>query len=327
MIDTLSSYDPPAGKLHYPANGVVGTVDADRVHLLVASLRAGGADDGGIDVITPDRRDDFDIPLAGGGVVGVVKRLAADTGGTLDLVKLLHDDLATGRVLVQVRVDREIADSTAETFWRFGGTHVHYLTRFSIERLQGNTLSRTAHVAEPQRIPESPAVQDNPIRSLGGGNISRRSALAGMTGVGLALAAARASAAEGATPDDGGTDANTKLVLRVVAAISAGDASQIDELLSPDYAQHQPGVPAGREGFKQFIAAIGPTPLRVLHTIAEGDLVVIHSVIPGADPAAPPVRELLDLFRIAGGQVAEHWGAANVAESSATPVAEGTPAA
>lgn len=116
------------------------------------------------------------------------------------------------------------------------------------------------------------------------------------------------------------TEANTRLVERLVASIRAGDPSEIDEILSPDYVQHQPGVPPGREGFKQFIASIGATPLQVHHTIAEGDLVMVHSVIPAADPTAAPTGEFIDVFRVAGGQVAEHLGAVNMAAAApATP--------
>lgn len=155
--------------------------------------------------------------------------------------------------------------------------------------------------------------------------VTRRAALAGLGagGLGMALAVARPTGAQDATPSAAvSTAANLELVGRLVAAISAGDPSEIDELLSPDYEQHQPGVPPGREGFKQFIAALGATPLQVLHAIAQGDLVMAHSIIPGAAPSDPPALELIDLFRIAGGQVAEHWGATNeTAEPSATPEA------
>jgi predicted SnoaL-like aldol condensation-catalyzing enzyme len=160
----------------------------------------------------------------------------------------------------------------------------------------------------------------DPLRSSS--VVSRRAALAGLGsgGLGLALVSAGLTGAQEATPATAAA-ANTRLVERLVAAIGAGDSSGMDDLLSPDYVQHQPGVPPGREGFKQFIIALGPTPLQILHTVAEGDLVVVHSVIPGVDPAATPERELLDLFRVANGRVAEHWGAANVAPGAATPSA------
>lgn len=142
-------------------------------------------------------------------------------------------------------------------------------------------------------------------------SVSRRAALAGLGagGLGLAFAVGRPAGAQEATTTPGSsTAANLELVGRLVAAISAGDPSEMDELLSPDYEQHQPGVPPGREGFQQFIAAIGASPLQVLHAIAERDLVMTRSIIRGAAPSDPPALELFDLFRVAGGQVAEHWG-------------------
>ncbi len=155
--------------------------------------------------------------------------------------------------------------------------------------------------------------------------VSRRAALAGLGagGLGLALAAVRPTAAQEGTPAPcAATEANTRLVERLFAAVAAGDPSAIDELVAPGYVQHQPGVPPGR-GLEQLVASIGATggpPLRVLHTIAAGDLVVIHAVVPGADPTGTPAVELMDLFRVVGGRVAEHWGTANVAAApTATP--------
>jgi len=134
----LATYNPPAGKLHYPANSVVGVVGANQALALLAALTAAGSTDDKMHVILPARRDDFDVPVTGGGVRGAAKRVVADLGGTLDLVKALRDGLQPGRSLVQVRVSRdaEARARTAATFWRFGGTQVHYLTHFSIERMQ-----------------------------------------------------------------------------------------------------------------------------------------------------------------------------------------------
>ena len=141
MSSDLSAYYPPAGIHHYPANSVVGVVSAERAKDLVDALKADGAVDNEIGVLPPERRDDFEIPAEGGGVRGAVKRLVADSGGTLDLMNALRDDLLPGRVVVSVHIDRgdESPDRTAETFWRFGASQVNYLTHFTIEQMQKKT--------------------------------------------------------------------------------------------------------------------------------------------------------------------------------------------
>ena len=47
---------------------------------------------------------------------------------------------------------------------------------------------------------------------------------------------------------------------RVIEAVSAGDASALDELLHPDMVDHNPmpNQPAGRDGFKAWMTASGP---------------------------------------------------------------------
>jgi predicted SnoaL-like aldol condensation-catalyzing enzyme len=70
-------------------------------------------------------------------------------------------------------------------------------------------------------------------------------------------------------------------------------------------------------------SSAAPPPL--LHLIAEGDIVAAHQIVPGADPNGPLRAEGVDIFRIANGQLVEHWGVdVDYGETAATPVV-GTP--
>ena len=143
--------------------------------------------------------------------------------------------------------------------------------------------------------------------------------------------ASRGSAQE-ATP---GTDeaANKVLVLAFYQAfgeaIATGDMSGIDRIVSPSYVQHQQGVPPGRDGLKQFLttsARAGRTGLEttIEQLVAEEDLVVAHTVSRRAGTDVV-VRETMDIFRVANGQLVEHWGV--VSGGGPPGSGSGTPAA
>src|SRR5438132_12029513 len=65
-------------------------------------------------------------------------------------------------------------------------------------------------------------------------------------------------------------------------AFNKGNLSVVDELITRDFKDHNapPGVPSSTEGLKQFIRsfrqAFPDLNLKIIHTIAEGDLVVHH---------------------------------------------------
>ena len=65
-------------------------------------------------------------------------------------------------------------------------------------------------------------------------------------------------------------------------AFNKGNLAVVDELIARDIKDHSapPGVPSSAEGLKQFIRSLRQAfpdiNLKVIHTIAEGDLVVEH---------------------------------------------------
>jgi predicted SnoaL-like aldol condensation-catalyzing enzyme len=99
---------------------------------------------------------------------------------------------------------------------------------------------------------------------------------------------------------------NKALVLEAMTTLfQRHDASAVERLYVPDYVQHNPQIPQGRDALQALVAnlsqAVWYEPGLI---IAEGEFVAIHGRIRGwAD--APQV--VVDLFRIEDGKLAEHW--------------------
>ena len=94
----------------------------------------------------------------------------------------------------------------------------------------------------------------------------------------------------------------------------------VDRFLAPDFVEHNPNLPQGREGRKQFAAAVhaGFSDYRgeIVEILAEGDKVVVRTQWSGTQdgpflglpPSGNKVRfATADFFRIANGRIAEHW--------------------
>jgi predicted SnoaL-like aldol condensation-catalyzing enzyme len=91
-------------------------------------------------------------------------------------------------------------------------------------------------------------------------------------------------------------------VARLFDAFGAGDTAAFDDLIVEDYIQHNPQVADGRKAVKDFFASVGPVDVQVHRTIAEGDLVVVHSHYKTWNMAG------VDIFRCNdAGRIVEHW--------------------
>ncbi|WP_233198689.1 MULTISPECIES: nuclear transport factor 2 family protein [Luteimonas] len=106
--------------------------------------------------------------------------------------------------------------------------------------------------------------------------------------------------------DDDRPTRNKALVLEAMTALfQRRDASAVERFYAPDYRQHNPDIPQGRDALRALVAAL---PDAVYYepglVIAEGDLVAIHGRIRGW---AETPQVVVDLFRIEGGRLAEHW--------------------
>lgn len=95
---------------------------------------------------------------------------------------------------------------------------------------------------------------------------------------------------------------NTQTVQRLFDAFRSGDTNAFEELIVEDFVQHNPQVDNGRAAVQAFFAAAGAVDVEVHRTIAEGDLVAVHSHYKTWNTAA------VDIFRLNDeGKIVEHW--------------------
>lgn len=86
-----------------------------------------------------------------------------------------------------------------------------------------------------------------------------------------------------------------------------GDRSVVERRVAERYIQHNPTVPDGREGLLGFMEQLGKMPqpprVQVKRTLADGDLVLLHS---DYDLGGKRLA-VFDLFRLQDGLIVEHW--------------------
>lgn len=105
--------------------------------------------------------------------------------------------------------------------------------------------------------------------------------------------------------------------------VSEGRFDVLDELVHQDMVEHEdlPGEAEGRDGVRQVFEmmreAFPDLRAEVSQMIAEGDRVVAHTTFSGTQrgefmgvpPSGRRVEvDVIDIFRIDRGRVAEHWG-------------------
>jgi predicted SnoaL-like aldol condensation-catalyzing enzyme len=159
---------------------------------------------------------------------------------------------------------------------------------------------------------------------------------AAVSAAALVLAAAgpalsQASQAQSAAPAT--LEANKALVRALYERVfNEHDVAAADSLMRPDYIQHNPNVPGGRDGFKQAFSEmfrlVPDAHVQVLHLVAEGDLVVAHVLNTATVPGTTTRIEQpgLDLFRVQDGRLAEHWDAERAAPRPSAAPAQPQPA-
>jgi predicted SnoaL-like aldol condensation-catalyzing enzyme len=95
---------------------------------------------------------------------------------------------------------------------------------------------------------------------------------------------------------------NKQTVARLFEAFRAGNVDAFDELIAPDYVQHNPQADNGLEAVKEFFRPVGPVTFEVHRVIAEGDLVAAHVHYKTFNMAA------VDIWRFNDeGKMIEHW--------------------
>ncbi|MGZ3873216.1 MAG: nuclear transport factor 2 family protein [Mucilaginibacter sp.] len=88
------------------------------------------------------------------------------------------------------------------------------------------------------------------------------------------------------------------------------DLSLVDSYVHDDYIQHSPMVKDGKAGLLEMLEFLKklpqpakPEPSPIIRAVEEGDLVAVHLDIQFMGQRVAVV----DLFRLAGGKIAEHW--------------------
>ena len=86
----------------------------------------------------------------------------------------------------------------------------------------------------------------------------------------------------------------------------------VELYFSPDYIEHNQTVPGGNlEGFVKLLQDEGfaepsgrQVEFHIHHVMSEGDYVFVHQHI--GEPGKPVVV-IMDLYKVAGGRIVEHW--------------------
>lgn len=125
------------------------------------------------------------------------------------------------------------------------------------------------------------------------------------------------------------SSSNKATTSRLYTEISRGNLDSIDELLAPDFVEHEavPGVPPTREGVRQLFekmrTGFPDFQFTVEDMIAEDDKVFVRATmhgthggtfmdIPGSGKSITvPVA---DFFRLNEGLIVEHWGYPTLAQ-------------
>ncbi|GAA3469283.1 MULTISPECIES: nuclear transport factor 2 family protein [Nonomuraea] len=86
-------------------------------------------------------------------------------------------------------------------------------------------------------------------------------------------------------------------------------AEAVARYLGSSYTQHNPQAPDGSEAFVQFVSGFASQfpqlSLDIKRVVAEGDLVVMHSLM----KTSPDDRgtAIVDIVRVQDGKIVEHW--------------------
>lgn len=118
---------------------------------------------------------------------------------------------------------------------------------------------------------------------------------------------------------------NKAVARRLIEEVfNRGNIDLVDELIAPDFVEHEempPGTPAGREGNKaatiMLRSAFPDFKATIDDMVAEGDKVVLRLTWSGTQEGefmGMPLTgkrfsiPVFDILRIDGGKIVEHWG-------------------
>jgi predicted SnoaL-like aldol condensation-catalyzing enzyme len=98
---------------------------------------------------------------------------------------------------------------------------------------------------------------------------------------------------------------NKDLFLAAFARFAAGDHDVLREIIRPDFIEHSPGNPSGRDAWVDYIknSPVATAQMNLKRVIADDDHVVVHyEMVDG-----PEATAVVDIWRFDDGLIAEHW--------------------
>lgn len=97
------------------------------------------------------------------------------------------------------------------------------------------------------------------------------------------------------------------LVLNAYQRLAARDLDGLGGLLHEDFTSHNPDIPTGRTKAMEFLAGspIADTKVDIQHVVADGEIVAVH--YRALSPGETKSRAVVDIWRVEGGLLAEHW--------------------
>jgi predicted SnoaL-like aldol condensation-catalyzing enzyme len=114
---------------------------------------------------------------------------------------------------------------------------------------------------------------------------------------------------------------NKAVVLRLYSeAFNQGKTGVVNELVGTNYVQHDTSVPGGAAGqikfFTDIKTKIPGAVATVKHSAADGDLVAVHWQASATPEKENTGEAVVDLYRVTGGKIVEHWDAVQQAPAS-----------
>ena len=101
------------------------------------------------------------------------------------------------------------------------------------------------------------------------------------------------------------TRSNKEIVLEVLKrAFIDRDPTVVEQYFGANYKQHNPVIPDGPSAIAKMIPTLTALTYEPGMAVADGDLVMVHGRYTGWGPR-PMVA--VDIFRVTGGKVVEHW--------------------
>lgn len=94
---------------------------------------------------------------------------------------------------------------------------------------------------------------------------------------------------------------NGEIAAALLNSLPTGDTTVVETYVAPDYIQHNPGVPTGRDALLGMVNQMANSGMavNVVRVLEDGDYAVTHT---DAGQAA-----LFDVFRFENGMIVEHW--------------------